>query len=129
MSYFTSSRTYTLPKFCLCSQTSQCGYNVAVLSPEHEGAPRGPSFESHQCYPPSLCCPAERGTEAWLRRLLASTYVGDSGVLQRLYHLSSFCTVISCLPVLPLPQKGTFFSHTNFSHIYNTLRDKLCGIF
>ena len=129
MSHFSSSRTYTLPNFCLCSQTSQCGYNVDVLSPEHEAAPWGPSFESYQYYPPSLCHLAERGTEAWLCWLLASMYVGDSDVLQMLYNLSSFCAVISCLPVLsftilPLPQKGT----RQLFHIYNTLRRPMWNI-
>lgn len=55
MSYFSSSRIYTLPHFCLRSQTSQRGYNVDVLSPEHEAAPWGASVASYQHCPPSLC--------------------------------------------------------------------------
>lgn len=128
-SYFSRSRSYALPNFCLCSQTSQCGYDMDVLSPEHEAAPQGPSFASYQYYPPSLCHLAEWGTEAWLCWLLASMHVGGSDVLQVLYQLSSLCAVISCLSalpftILPLPQKGT----SQLFHIYNTSRRPMWNV-
>lgn len=130
MSYFSSSRTYSWPNFCLCSQTSQCGYNVAVLSPEHEAAPQGPSFESYQHCPPSQALPGWMGNRSTALLTPCLHIRGrqrcPADAVQPLILLHSVFMLVCTWP----SQSCRYHRKelTNFSHICSTLRRPMWNV-